>query len=62
MAGAWAITAPSHPLLLAFFVNTIYPMITYDEAKRQANLAKHGLDLADAALVYDAPQQGHTRR
>lgn len=32
-------------------------MITYDEAKRQANLAKHGLDLADAALVYDAPNK-----
>jgi len=32
-------------------------MIIYDEAKRQANLAKHGLDLADAALVYDAPDK-----
>ena len=32
-------------------------MILYDEAKRQANLAKHGLDLADAALVYDAPNK-----
>ncbi|MDD5037439.1 MAG: BrnT family toxin [Methylococcaceae bacterium] len=29
-------------------------MITYDESKRQANLAKHGLDLADAGLVYYA--------
>lgn len=32
-------------------------MIIYDEAKRQTNLAKHGLDLADAALVYDAPDK-----
>jgi len=32
-------------------------MFLYDEAKRQANLAKHGLDLADAALVYDAPNK-----
>ena len=29
-------------------------MIEYDEAKRQANLIKHGLDLADANLVFDA--------
>jgi len=32
-------------------------MIIYDEAKRQTNLVKHGLDLADAALVYDAPDK-----
>ena len=32
-------------------------MIVYDETKRQANLAKHGLDLADAGLVYDAPNK-----
>jgi len=32
-------------------------MIVYDEAKRQANLAKHGLDLADAGLVYYAPNK-----
>lgn len=32
-------------------------MIIYDEAKRQTNLTKHGLDLADAALVYDAPDK-----
>ena len=32
-------------------------MIVYDEAKHQANLAKHGLDLADAGLVYDAPNK-----
>ncbi|SER19346.1 hypothetical protein SAMN04244573_03070 [Azotobacter beijerinckii] len=32
-------------------------MIIYDEAKRQTNLAKHGLDLADATLVYDAPDK-----
>ena len=32
-------------------------MIVFDEAKRQTNLAKHGLDLADAGLVYDAPNK-----
>jgi uncharacterized protein len=28
---------------------------TWDEAKRQANLAKHGLDFADAAKVFAGP-------
>ena len=32
-------------------------MIVYDEAKCQANLANHGLDLADAGLGYDAPNK-----
>ena len=32
-------------------------MITFDEKKRRANLEKHGLDLADAGLVYDAPNK-----
>lgn len=32
-------------------------MIIYDENKRQANLAKHGLDLADSALVYESPDK-----
>ena len=32
-------------------------MITCDAAKRQINIAKHGLDLADARLVYDAPSK-----
>jgi hypothetical protein len=30
-------------------------MITYDEAKRQINLTKHGIDLAECADVFDAP-------
>ena len=30
-------------------------MVTYDETKRQANLARHGIDLADCAGVFDAP-------
>jgi uncharacterized DUF497 family protein len=30
-------------------------MITYDEAKRRSNLARHGIDLADCGLVFDAP-------
>lgn len=32
-------------------------MIIYDESKREANLTKHGLDLADATLVYNAPNK-----
>jgi uncharacterized DUF497 family protein len=32
-------------------------MIIYDANKRQSNLAKHGLDLADAGLVYEAPNK-----
>jgi uncharacterized DUF497 family protein len=32
-------------------------VIPYDESKREANLAKHGLDLLDAYLVYDAPNK-----
>ena len=28
---------------------------TWDEAKRQANLAKHGLDFADAEKVFSSP-------
>ena len=32
-------------------------MLTYDPSKREINLAKHGLDLADAALVYDHPDK-----
>lgn len=30
-------------------------MATCDEKKRQANIAKHGIDLADCAGVFDAP-------
>ena len=29
--------------------------ISYDEAKRQANLAKHGIDLAECAPFFDFP-------
>ena len=29
--------------------------MTYDEAKRQSNLIKHGIDLADCHAVFDAP-------
>jgi len=29
--------------------------ILWDEAKREANLHKHGLDFADAVLVLDSP-------
>ena len=32
-------------------------MIVWDERKRQTNLAKHGLDFADAYLVYDNPEK-----
>jgi uncharacterized DUF497 family protein len=44
-------------LSVYFFVRTIKVMIIYDETKRQSNLVKHGLDLADAGLVYDAPNK-----
>lgn len=30
-------------------------MYTWNEAKREFNLDKHGLDFADAALVYENP-------
>jgi len=44
--------------------------LIWDEAKRMANLAKHGLDFVDAALVLDSPyvlevesiRRGETRR
>ena len=30
-------------------------MITWDEPKRRENLRKHGIDLADCEVVFDAP-------
>ncbi len=30
-------------------------MITWDEAKRRVNLAKHYIDLADCEVIFDAP-------
>jgi uncharacterized DUF497 family protein len=32
-------------------------MLVWDEAKRKTNLQKHGLDFADAGLVYDNPSK-----
>lgn len=32
-------------------------MIVWDEAKRKANLKKHGLDFADAHMVYENPNK-----
>jgi uncharacterized protein len=32
-------------------------MIVWDEAKRKANLEKHGLDFADADMVYGNPDK-----
>ena len=32
-------------------------MFVWDEAKRQSNLKKHGLDFKDAHLVYDNPDK-----
>ena len=29
--------------------------ISWDEAKRKANIAKHGLDFADASRVFESP-------
>jgi hypothetical protein len=30
-------------------------VVAFDEAKRRANLKKHGIDLAECACVFDAP-------
>lgn len=30
-------------------------LISYDEAKRQANIRKHGIDLAECAAIFDSP-------
>jgi uncharacterized DUF497 family protein len=30
-------------------------LITWDEPKRLVNLAKHGIDLADCAVIFDGP-------
>jgi uncharacterized protein len=32
-------------------------MLLWDEAKRRSNFLKHGLDFADAALVYNSPDK-----
>lgn len=32
-------------------------MYEWDEAKREANLKKHGLDFADADIVYENPRK-----
>ena len=32
-------------------------MFVWDEAKRESNLKKHGLDFSDAHLVYDNPDK-----
>jgi len=45
-------------------------MIVWDEAKRKTNLEKHGLDFADADLVYEnlnkitfrSPRKGEARK
>jgi uncharacterized DUF497 family protein len=41
----------------AILANTKTMHFTFDPGKNAANLAKHGLSLADAALVFDAPGQ-----
>ena len=33
----------------------IYSMITWDEDKRQANIAKHGIDFLGAEMIFDFP-------
>ncbi|MFZ4537153.1 BrnT family toxin [Propionivibrio sp.] len=30
-------------------------MVTFDESKRQANITKHGIDLADVETAFDYP-------
>jgi uncharacterized DUF497 family protein len=32
-------------------------VVTFDEVKRKANIAKHGIDLAGAKSIFDAPMQ-----
>jgi uncharacterized protein len=32
-------------------------VVVWDESKRRANLRKHGLDFADAGLVYGSPDK-----
>lgn len=32
-------------------------MFVWDEAKRKANIRKHGLDFLDAGLIYDNPDK-----
>jgi uncharacterized DUF497 family protein len=32
-------------------------VITYDEAKRRANIQKHGIDFAECGAIFDAPMQ-----
>ncbi len=42
---------------LAIFSSRAYDqiVITFDPAKRQANIDKHGIDLADCETVFDTP-------
>ena len=42
---------------LAMFSSRAYNqiVITFDPAKRQANIDKHGIDLADCETVFDTP-------
>lgn len=52
------------------YVYTIFVLYEWDEAKREANLAKHGLDFADAdivlenpyVLVVNSPRKGEARK
>jgi uncharacterized DUF497 family protein len=32
-------------------------MVTYDEAKRRINLARHGIDLAETGAAFDFPME-----
>lgn len=44
-------TCVLHPL---FIVTTIMPLYEWDEAKREANLLKHGLDFVMAPVIHEA--------
>jgi uncharacterized DUF497 family protein len=53
-------TATHYEFWIANSINayTIIPVKTkqiWDEGKRKSNIAKHGLDFADAYLVFDSP-------
>jgi uncharacterized DUF497 family protein len=50
---AWKLTV-GYPRILRKSVLRIVDMLyTWDEEKRKANRAKHGVDLADAALIFE---------
>jgi hypothetical protein len=54
---AWSTPYRNLSIRGTLIVATISVMVIWDEAKRKINLEKHGLDFADAYLVYDNPDK-----